>query len=160
MMPTNTVGLPDRRTPASMTEAEGPETERAPAAPLLLVVEDDQQAKEGLTEFLLSHGYRVSDAKDGAEALLKVEAYRPDMILLDLALPRMDGWSVARQLKSDDRFRDVPVIAMSALDYPDEVERARESGCDAFLPKPVDLRRLLPLVEEAIKPRWSPRGTS
>jgi CheY-like chemotaxis protein len=139
--------------PFATTEADGSESEQASDSPLLLVVEDDQQAKEGLTEFLLSHGYRVSDAKDGAEALLKVEAYRPDVILLDLALPRMDGWSVARQLKSDIRFRDVPVIAISALDYPDVVGRAREAGCVAFLPKPVDLRRLLPVIEQAVRPR-------
>jgi CheY-like chemotaxis protein len=139
--------------PFATTEADGSESEHASDSPLLLVVEDDQQAKEGLTEFLLSHGYRVSDAKDGAEALLKVEAYRPDVILLDLALPRMDGWSVARQLKSDIRFRDVPVIAISALDYPDVVGRAREAGCVAFLPKPVDLRRLLPVIEQAVRPR-------
>jgi CheY-like chemotaxis protein len=139
--------------PFAATGADGSESEHASDSPLLLVVEDDQQAKEGLTEFLLSHGYRVSDAKDGAEALLKVEAYRPDVILLDLALPRMDGWSVARQLKSDIRFRDVPVIAISALDYPDVVGRAREAGCVAFLPKPVDLRRLLPVIEQAVRPR-------
>lgn len=150
MIPTNTVGS---ARPVATTGTDGPGTKPAAAAPLLLVVEDDQHAKEGLTEFLLSHGYRVCDAKDGTEALLKLETYRPDVVLLDLALPRMDGWSVARRLRSDDRFRDVTVIAMSALDYPDEVRRAHEAGCDAFLPKPVNLRRLLPVIEHAIGPR-------
>jgi two-component system cell cycle response regulator DivK len=152
MIPTNNTGAPHHML-VPTTRTESPDAWRAPEAPLLLVVEDDQNAREGLKEFLLDHGYRVSDAKDGTEALLKVEAYRPDLVLLDLALPRLDGWSVARHLKSDNRFRGVPVIAMSALDYPDQVGRAREAGCDTFLPKPVDLRRLLPVIEQAIGPR-------
>jgi CheY-like chemotaxis protein len=154
MMPTQAVTPPDRPSSAPAAQVALTEGERRVSeAPLVLVVEDEQNAREGLTEFLLAHGFRVTDAKDGAEALQKAEAFRPDAVLLDLALPKMDGWTVARRLKSDDRYRRVPVLAMSALDYPEEVRRAYEAGCDAFLPKPFDLRRLVPTLEQIIARR-------
>ena len=146
----NSLDTPSRPVLSVMSGTSGQPTANAAGAPLLLVVDDDQHAKEGLAEFLLAHGYRVSEAKDGAEALSKVEAYRPSVVLLDLALPGMDGWSVTRRLRSDDRFTRLPVIAMSWLDYPDEVGRAFEAGCNAFLPKPVDLGRLVSLIEHVM----------
>jgi CheY-like chemotaxis protein len=122
-----------------------------PEPPLVLLVEDEQNAREGLTEFLIAHGFRVTDAKDGVEALQKAELFGPDVVLLDLAIPRTDGWTVARRLKTDPRYRSVPVVALSAMDYPDEVNRALEAGCDAFLTKPCDLRRLVPTLEQAME---------
>jgi CheY-like chemotaxis protein len=118
--------------------------------PLVLLVEDEQNAREGMTEFLIAHGFRVTDAKDGLEALNKAEVFHPDVVLLDLAIPKMDGWTVARKLKSDPKYRAVPVVALSAMDYPEEVNRAIEAGCAAFLTKPCDLRRLVPTLEQAI----------
>jgi len=146
----NSLDTPSRQVVSAMSDTSGYQAANAVNAPLLLVVDDDQHAKEGLAEFLLAQGYRVSEAKDGAEALSKVEAYRPSVVLLDLALPGMDGWSVTRRLRSDDRFTRLPVIAMSWLDYPDEVGRAFEAGCNAFLPKPVDLGRLVSLIEHVM----------
>lgn len=146
----NSLDTPSRQVISALSGTAGQRTADATDVPLLLVVDDDQHAKEGLAEFLLAQGYRVSDAKDGAEALSKVETYRPSVVLLDLALPGMDGWSVTRRLRSDHRFTTLPVIAMSWLDYPDEVGRAFEAGCNAFLPKPVDLRRLVSLIEEVM----------
>jgi CheY-like chemotaxis protein len=153
MISTNSLGTLCREGLSATANSAGDETEHADRGPLLLVVEDDQQAKEGLTEYLVGQGYRVSDAKDGAEALLKVETYLPDVVLLDLALPGIDGWAVTRRLRSDQRFKRIAVIAMSWLDYPDQVGRAFEAGCDAFLPKPVDLRCLVPLIEQVMEPR-------
>jgi CheY-like chemotaxis protein len=118
--------------------------------PLVLLVEDEQNAREGMTEFLIAHGFRVTDAKDGLEALRKAEIFQPDVVLLDLAIPKMDGWTVARHLKADAKYNAVPVIAVSAMDYPDEVSRAIEAGCAAFLTKPCDLRRLVPTLEQVI----------
>jgi len=138
-------------TATTSVDGDGPEANAR--TPLLLVVEDDQQAREGLAEFLLTQGYRVSDADDGAEALAKVEAFRPDVVLLDLALPKMDGWSVTRRLKSDRRFKQVAVIAMSWLDYPAEIGRVFEAGCDAFLSKPLNLSRLVPVIERVMGQR-------
>lgn len=114
-----------------------------PGSPLVLVVDDDQHAREGLTEFLVGCGFRVAGASDGPEALRKAIRRRPDIVLLDLAIPRLDGWTVARTLKADPVFANVPVVALSGLDYPDERLRAVESGCDAFISKPCDLPRLV-----------------
>jgi len=154
MIPSHAVTPTDQPPSASAVPGVSAERERSvPDAPLVLIVEDEQNAREGLTEFLLAHGFRVTEAKDGAEALQKAEAFRPDVVLLDLALPKMDGWTVARRLKSEERYGRVPVLAMSALDYPEEVRRAYEAGCDAFLPKPFDLRRLVPTLGQIIARR-------
>jgi CheY-like chemotaxis protein len=124
-----------------------------PSSPLVLVVDDDQNAREGLTEFLVGSGFRVSEAADGPEALRKAIRRRPDIVLLDLAIPRLDGWAVARTLKADPVFSQVPVIAFSGLDYPDERTRAADSGCDAFIAKPCDLVRLLETIRRLLSAR-------
>ena len=121
--------------------------------PLVLVVDDDQNAREGLAEFLVGCGYRVSEASDGPEALRKAIRRRPDLVLLDLAIPRLDGWTVARTLRADPVFACVPVVALSGLDYPDERLRAAESGCDAFVSKPCDPRRLLETIRTLLAAR-------
>lgn len=124
-----------------------------PGSPLVLVVDDDQHAREGLTEFLVGCGFRVTEASDGPEALRKAIRRRPDIVLLDLAIPRLDGWTVARTLKSDPVFANVPVVALSGLDYPDEKLRATESGCDAFIAKPCDPTRLVSTVRALLAGR-------
>jgi CheY-like chemotaxis protein len=136
--------------PSTGLDSEGELPTRPAEPPLVLLVEDEQNAREGMTEFLVAHGFRVTDAKDGLEALRKAEVFQPDVVLLDLAIPKMDGWAVARQLRSDPKYRGVPVVAVSAMDYPDEVNRALEAGCVAFLAKPCDLRRLVPTLEQVI----------
>jgi CheY-like chemotaxis protein len=119
-------------------------------APLVLIVDDDQNSREGLAEFLVQQGFRITEASDGAEALQKVEARRPDVVLLDLAIPRVDGWTVARELKRDPRYASVPVIVFSAMDYPDEIQRAVQAGCDAFVTKPCNLSVLIPTIERVL----------
>jgi two-component system, cell cycle response regulator DivK len=142
--------LPGTPNVAPMTRL--PETSTT-VGPLVLVVDDDQHAREGLAEFLVGCGFRVTEASDGPEALRKAIRRRPDIVLLDLAIPRLDGWTVARTLKADPVFADVPVIALSGLDYPDERSRAVESGCDAFIAKPCDLNRLLDTVRQLLAMR-------
>lgn len=117
-----------------------------PASPLVLVVDDDQNSREGIAEFLLSAGYRVSEAADGPEALAKALRRRPDIVLLDLAIPKLDGWAVAKTLKADPGLRSVPVVAFSAFDYPNERKRAESAGCDAFLAKPCAPDKLVETV--------------
>jgi CheY-like chemotaxis protein len=139
-----------------------PSAQRAPAAgpgsrpeaaflPLVLLVDDDQHSREGMTEFLVDHGFRVAGAADGVEALAKAEHRQPDIVLLDLAIPRVDGWTVARRLRSEPRFRSVPVVAVSAMDYPDEVTRAMDAGCCAFVTKPCDLGVLLDTIDRTLE---------
>jgi len=103
----------------------------------ILIVEDVELNRDLLVQ-LLEDDYRLIQAADGAAALeLAVEA-RPDLILMDLSLPRVDGWEATRRLKADARTALIPVIVLSAHAMRGDEERARASGCDEFLTKPID----------------------
>ena len=104
--------------------------------PLILIAEDDADNREGYAEYLTFLGYRVAQAANGEDALVWARQLRPDVLLLDLALPGVDGWEVARQLKSDTSTRSMLVIALSACVFPNDVLRATDAGCDLFLDKP------------------------
>jgi CheY-like chemotaxis protein len=118
--------------------------------PLVLVVDDYQDAREMYAEYLSFSGFRVAEATNGAEAVEKALELRPDVILMDLSLPGMDGWTATRQLKSDDRTRHIPVVALTGHALAGASDGARQAGCDAFVTKPclpddlvVELRRIL-----------------
>ncbi|MCL4845821.1 MAG: response regulator [Acidobacteria bacterium] len=120
-------------------------------SPLVLVVDDDQHSREGVSEYLVQHGFRVMEAADGAEALRKIAWRQPHAVLLDLAIPRTDGWAVAEQLRRDPKCSNVAVVAWSAFDYPEQRRRAFDAGCDAFVQKPCDLDTLVPTILEVIE---------
>jgi CheY-like chemotaxis protein len=103
---------------------------------LILIAEDDADNREGYAEYLTYLGYRVVQAGDGETALESARTLRPDVILLDLALPVLDGWEVARRVKADARTSGILIIALSACVFPSDVRRATTSGCDLFLDKP------------------------
>jgi two-component system, cell cycle response regulator DivK len=107
----------------------------------ILIVEDVELNRDLLVQ-LLEDDYRLVLAEDGQIALEKAAQTRPDLILMDLSLPRMDGWEATRRLKSDSRLSAIPVIVLSAHAMRGDEERARASGCDDFLTKPVDERLL------------------
>jgi CheY-like chemotaxis protein len=119
---------------------------RAVTAPLLLLVDDDQHGREGWAEFFQEAGYRVSQASDGQEALAKFAQRVPDLVLVDLGIPRVDGWELTRCIKAEPKWRHVPVIVLSGLDYPEALERVTAAGCDAFVSKPSEPLRLLAIV--------------
>jgi CheY-like chemotaxis protein len=98
-------------------------------------------------------GFAVEEASNGAEALLKARAWRPDLVLMDLWMPVLDGFSATAQLKSDPNMAGVPVLALSAHVTTPGPEQARHAGCDAFLPKPVDPDELLAHVRQAFRLR-------
>lgn len=109
----------------------------------VLVVEDEPDNREivrAVVEEMM--GCRAVLAGDGVEALRRVSEEVPSLVLLDLMLPRLDGYEVARRLKSDPRTRDVPIIAITALARPRDRDRALEAGCDDFVDKPFDLDAL------------------
>jgi two-component system, cell cycle response regulator DivK len=103
----------------------------------VLIVEDVELNRDLLVQ-LLEDRYRLAVAEDGQAALEKAMAVQPDLILMDLSLPRMDGWEATRRLKADARLARIPVIVLSAHAMRGDEERARASGCDDFLTKPID----------------------
>ena len=106
----------------------------------ILVVEDIELNRELLAQLLEDH--RLLFARDGVDALELAARTRPDLILMDLSLPRMDGWEATRRLKSDPTLAQIPVIALSAHAMSGDEQRARACGCDDFLSKPLDEDRL------------------
>ena len=104
--------------------------------PLVLVVEDYQDAREMYAAYLMFSGYRVAEATNGVEAIEKTVELLPDIILMDLALPVMDGWEATRRLKLDDRTKHIPIVALTGHALTQHAEGAREAGCDAFVTKP------------------------
>ena len=105
-------------------------------APLVLVVDDVDHGREIFAEYLEYRGFRVATAADGLEALDKAFELRPDVILMDLSLPGIDGWEATRRLKQDERTRHIPIIALTAHALASAHDRAREVGCDAVVTKP------------------------
>lgn len=103
----------------------------------LLIVEDIELNRDLLAQ-LLEDDYRLVFATDGVAALELAAVARPDLILMDLSLPRMDGWEATRRLKADRALSRIPVLVLSAHAMSGDEERARASGCDDFLTKPID----------------------
>jgi CheY-like chemotaxis protein len=105
-------------------------------SPLILVVEDFEDAREMYRDYLEYAGFRVETACDGREAIDKARALNPDLILMDLSLPGVDGWEATRLLKADPATRHLLIVALSAHALATEGERARAAGCDGFIAKP------------------------
>jgi two-component system, cell cycle response regulator DivK len=118
--------------------------------PLVLIVEDYQDAREMYAAYLHFSGFDVAEATNGVEAIDKANELMPDIVLMDLALPRMDGWEATRRLKSDERTSHIPIVALTGHALAGFAEGARQAGCDAFVTKPClpdalvgEIRRLL-----------------
>ena len=105
-------------------------------SPLVLVVEDYQDAREMYAAYLQFSGYRVAEATNGLEAIEQANALMPDIILMDLALPKMDGWEATRRLKLQESTRHIPIVALTGHALQGHAEGARQAGCDAFVTKP------------------------
>ncbi len=128
--------------------------------PRLLIVEDDDLNREVLGRRLLRHGYQVVSAADGNEALALALTELPDLILIDLVLPGLDGWETIGRLRANDRTRSIPIIVVSARVDPADHDRAIAVGCDEFETKPVNFRRLLARIEARLHPDGAPDATS
>jgi CheY-like chemotaxis protein len=117
----------------------------------ILLVEDNSQNRR-LAEFLLkSRGYMVYEATTGQEALELARTLLPDLILMDLRLPGMDGLTATKILKADDLTRRIPVIAMTAFAMQGDREKALKAGCDAYITKPIDARNFAATVTQYLK---------
>lgn len=113
------------------------------AAKKILVVEDNPEMRKIISIRLEINGYAVISAEDGAQALEITKKQKPDLLILDLMLPKITGFEVCRMLKFDDKYKDLPIIILSALDQQDDREKAIQSGADAYFIKPFDLELLL-----------------
>ena len=123
--------------------------------PLILVVDDYQDAREMYAEYLQYSGFRVAEAKNGNEAVAQARSLKPDLILMDLSLPGMDGWEATRVLKADEETRHIPIVALTGHALAGASEGARKAGCDSFVTKPclpddlvVEVRRMLNAVKQ------------
>jgi two-component system cell cycle response regulator DivK len=117
----------------------------------LLYVEDNDDNLYMLTLwFDVAGGYEIVSAPDGTAGIAMATAERPDLILMDLNLPEIDGWEATRRLKADPATRDIPIIALTAHAMAGDREKALATGCDEFETKPIDFDRLLPKVERLI----------
>lgn len=119
----------------------------------ILLVEDDEMNRDMLSRRLRKRGYEVIIAIDGMEGVEKSRSVVPDLILMDMSLPVMDGWDATRRLKSDASTRDIPVIALTAHAMAGDEEKARAAGCDEFDTKPVEIVRLLEKIERLLAGR-------
>jgi CheY-like chemotaxis protein len=116
-----------------------------------ILVVDDTEFNRDLVAQLLEDDYQIIIAENGAEALEKTEAQRPDLILMDLGMPVMDGWEATRRLKANDDLRHIPVIAVTShAMVGDEIE-ARKAGCDDYLPKPIDEDLLIRKIKKYLR---------
>ncbi|WP_309891082.1 response regulator [Archangium sp.] len=129
---------------------------RNDTAPLVLIVDDYQDAREMYAEYLEFSGFRVAEARNGAEAVEKAFALHPAVILMDLSLPVMDGWEATRRLKADARTRAIPVVALTGHALDGHSREAQDAGCDAYVTKPclpdalvLEVRRMLATVAPA-----------
>ena len=116
----------------------------------ILVIEDNEDNLSLMRLLLERANYTVLMASNGFLGLETARSERPDLILLDLAMPEMDGWEVARQIKSDITTRDIPIIVVTAHALPKDRERAVDAGCDAFIVKPFSVSKLIGEIENLL----------
>ena len=116
----------------------------------ILIVEDNEMNRDMLSRRLQRKGFEISIAVDGQEGVDKATAEIPDLILLDMSLPIMDGWEAAERLKSDSGTSGIPIIALTAHAMQGDREKALEAGCDEYDTKPVNLKRLLEKINDLL----------
>jgi CheY-like chemotaxis protein len=114
----------------------------------ILVVEDNADNMTLITDVLHSLEHTVLSAKDGEEGVKVAQSEKPDLILMDLSLPRMDGWTATRTIKSDTALAEIPIIALTAHAMSGDRERALEAGCTDYVSKPINLRDLMSKLKQ------------
>ena len=119
--------------------------------PKILLVEDNEMNRDMLSRRLEKRGYTLAIAADGGVGVELAKSGAPDLILMDMSLPVIDGWEATKILKADDLTKKIPIIALTAHAMDSDRVKALESGCDDFDTKPVELSRLLGKIEELLK---------
>jgi len=124
--------------------------------PKILLVEDNEMNRDMLSRRLERRGYEVVIAVDGQQGVDLAQSTRPDLILMDMSLPVIDGWEATRQLKAKDAVKATPIIALTAHAMSGDREKALEAGCDDYDTKPIELPRLLGKIEALLRARAKP----
>lgn len=119
----------------------------------VLIADDNEQNRELLDAYLADEGYEIMMANDGKETMDAVEASQPDLILLDIMMPRMSGYEVCEQIKSDADKQAIPILMVTALNEMGDIEKAVKAGCDDFLTKPVNQLELKTRVRSLLRVR-------
>jgi CheY-like chemotaxis protein len=117
----------------------------------ILLVEDNEMNRDMLSRRLTRRGYEVLTADDGARGLAAAASEKPDLILMDMSLPVVDGWEATRRLKASTETQAIPVIALTAHAMPADLEKALQAGCEDYDTKPVELPRLLGKIERLLR---------
>jgi len=125
----------------------------------ILLVEDEENLREILRYQLENAGYQVYTATDGVEALNLARKHKIDLIILDLMLPKLDGFTVCRLLKFSEQYKKIPLIMITARTNPEDKERGLGMGADFYLTKPLNKEELLEKIAELLKPKEIPRET-
>ena len=120
----------------------------------ILIVDDNQDSRELVAKVLKNKGYQTTEAADGEEALERAVSEKPDLILLDISIPKIDGYEVARRLKSQEEFRDVPIIALTAHAMKGNREKVIVEGFEGYISKPIDVRKFPEQVRSYLRGKW------
>jgi CheY-like chemotaxis protein len=116
----------------------------------ILIVEDNEMNRDMLSRRLARRGYEVETAEDGTQGVAKAQELQPDLVLMDMSLPVVDGWEATRQLKAGEHTRSIPVIALTSHAMEGDREKAMAAGCDEYDTKPIDLAQLLEKMQRLL----------
>jgi two-component system, cell cycle response regulator DivK len=119
----------------------------------ILVVDDNRDNRELVVKILRNKGYEMREAVDGEDALQKIKDERPSLILMDIALPKIDGYEVTRRLKSEETYKDIPIVALTAHVMKGDKDKALNAGCEGYIAKPIDVRALPEQIKSFLKDR-------
>lgn len=117
----------------------------------ILIVDDNQDSRELVVKILKNRGYQLIEAIDGEDAFEKAIAERPDLILMDISIPKIDGYEVTRMLKSRNEFKYTPIVALTAHAMKGDREKAMESGCEGYISKPINIHELPEQIKSYLK---------
>ncbi len=118
----------------------------------ILIVEDTNEQRDLVSMYLEMNGYHVQVANDGLQGLTQARKLKPDLILMDLGMPKMDGYQMIAELRSDEKLKDIPIVVISAWTAATHRDRARAAGADVFITKPFELGHILSTVQKFVQP--------
>ena len=118
----------------------------------ILIVEDTEDNRQIVRDLMESVGYELLEAEDGAAGVRMAAEYRPDLILMDIQLPVLDGYEASRRIKADPELRQIPIIAVTSYALSGDEAKTREAGCDSYIAKPFSPRHLLAKINELLGP--------